>query len=52
MAILEEEGTALAAERLMPLHLAETLMPLHLDHTRESWAGRIPADELELTGDA
>ncbi len=31
---------------------AERLMRLHLDHTRESWAGRIPAAELELTGEA
>jgi DNA-binding GntR family transcriptional regulator len=27
---------------------AETLMRQHLDHTRESWAGRIPASELGL----
>jgi DNA-binding GntR family transcriptional regulator len=31
---------------------AERLMRLHLDHTRESWAGRIPASELDLTGDS
>lgn len=31
---------------------AERLMRLHLDHTRESWAGRIPAAELGLTGEA
>ena len=31
---------------------SERLMRLHLDHTRESWAGRIPAAELELTGES
>lgn len=27
---------------------AETLMSRHLDHTRETWAGRTPADPLQL----
>jgi DNA-binding GntR family transcriptional regulator len=29
---------------------AERLMRLHLDHTRESWAGRIPAAEIRVGG--